>query len=156
MGRRVARLIRYPPLLHPFPASVWLHPQFTCSQHSPEQCDFPLLQLFRMKTFLLSIEGWKFVFHLSVVSVVGGEIQLWLRVPNSVWILSLAVEGKEQHCFTVCVRSVATKVLIYYVVGLVLSHLGWLSLETQWGFLLGFVLYMFRLSLPHLCFCSIW
>jgi hypothetical protein len=54
----------------------------------------PFLQLFRMKALHQSILGWSLIFRLKVISKVGGEILLRLRILNSVWILVPAAEGK--------------------------------------------------------------
>jgi hypothetical protein len=51
---------------------------------------------------------------LPMVSLVGGGILFRLLIPNSVWILVLAVEGERlPHC-DVCVGSVATRFAGFY------------------------------------------
>jgi hypothetical protein len=74
------------------------------------------------KTLCQSSKGWMSVFHLPVACKVGGEILFRLLVLNSIWILVLTVADKGPPCCNTGVRSVATRVLIYYVLELVFPH----------------------------------
>jgi hypothetical protein len=119
---------------------------------------FPFLQLFGMKTLHLGIKGWKLVFHLPAVIEVGCGILFRLLILSSVWTLLLAVENEGLPHYEACLRSVTTRLLGFYTtvwLGLYCLILGELSLKTQWRVLLGFVWYVCRLKLPHLCFCLI-
>jgi hypothetical protein len=125
-GSKISRSVRYPPLLHLPPPEASSVPLLPCLRNPT----IHIHHVFRNKTLRLGIEGWKLVFRLSAVSEVGGGILFRLLIRNSVWILVLAVEGEGPPRCDVCVRSL------------------------QQG-LLGFVFYVCRVPLPHLCFCSI-
>jgi hypothetical protein len=59
---------------------------------------FPFFQLFRMKTFHLSMQSWKFVFRLPAVGEIRGEILFRSCILNSVQFLIPAIEGKGLLC----------------------------------------------------------
>jgi hypothetical protein len=104
VARRVARSVRYPPLLHTPPgipavtSSVYVIPSFPCNTWF-----FPFLQLLTMKTLHLSMQSSKFVFRLPANGEVGGEILFRLHGLNSGWILIPTIEGKglqEGSCWS--------------------------------------------------------